>query len=279
MPQRGRAPGQGVSQVEAAADEQAEVAEVKSVAAGMAGLEVDDGYVPLEVNLGEGSRPNKREGSTMRGAAQKRREIVEEDSHTTPPENVIPVIPPPAKAKPGRKKAGLALLKGFSQAEDPSYKPLETAPHKKRTGTQPLSEAILAVSPAVASQAVGIAADVNTRLLAQLKPEDKAFRFPAQIKIVDQIFDLLRSITQADQGVIVQGPELVYAQGTKILMLPPRLATNKKTSDSNKEKNFERSLEEPMNVESSEDDDEYVEENYEDSSDEGRESNSSQKDF
>ncbi|OJD09665.1 hypothetical protein ACJ73_10158 [Blastomyces percursus] len=256
----------------------------------------------------------------------------------------------------------------------------ETDRRRKRTGRQSLFEE----GPAVSSQAVSIAADVNTRLLSQLKPDDKAFRFPAQIKIAGKIFELPRAVTQADQGselnlvsegflrtywipkkplsdigyqgmsmktatkvesllhfwaeieiavqgiwrkvpffvstsskkttvssndlllgipwlfdvnarldirkgvmvigdvdrgeerVIVQGPELVYAQGTKILMLPPRLTSSLRTP--HKEKDFEQSREEPLNVESEEEDD-YIEEDYEDSSDEEEESNSSQKDF
>ncbi|OJD22230.1 hypothetical protein ACJ73_06429, partial [Blastomyces percursus] len=98
-PQRGKMPSQQeASQVEAIGD--TDSAEVKSVAAGVAGLEMDDGYLPLEVNLGEGSRPNKRAGSTVRGAAQKRRETEVEDSQTAPPENVNP---PPTK--PVKKRA------------------------------------------------------------------------------------------------------------------------------------------------------------------------------
>ncbi|OJD21207.1 hypothetical protein ACJ73_07455 [Blastomyces percursus] len=363
-PQRGKMPSQQeVSHVETVVD--SEAPEVKSLAAGVAGLEVDDGYLPLEINLGEGSRPNKRAGGNIRGAAQKRREIIEEDSHTAPPENVIP---PPAKTKPGRKKTGLALLRGFSEAEDPSYKPLsvreifdsfkaeinltdllqyspflvaslkkfmtrETARRKKRTGTQPLSEEAC---------------------------EDKTFRFPAQIKIVDQIFDLPRSVTQADQGselnlvsegflrtywipkkplsdigyqgmsmktatkvesfhfwaeieIAVQGiwrevpffvstsPRRTSISSNDVLLgIPWLFDVNARldirrgvmvigdtdrgetrvivqgpelTSKSKKEKNFERSLEERAYIESSEEDDEYVEENYEDSSDEDRESN------
>ncbi|OJD23606.1 hypothetical protein ACJ73_05042 [Blastomyces percursus] len=227
-PQRGKLPGtQEASQIEAAADSDA--ADVKSVAAGVAGLQVDDGYVPLEVNLGEGSRPNKRAASSVRGAAQKRREVMEEDSHTAPVESPTSAIP---QTKPARKRTGLALLKGFTESGDPAYKPLstreifdsfkaeinltdllqyspflvanlkkfmtrETTRRRKRTGG---AQALPGEGPTVASQAVTVAADVNTRLLSQLKPEDKAFRIPAQIKVGDKVIDLPRAVTQADQG-------------------------------------------------------------------------------
>ncbi|OJD24486.1 hypothetical protein ACJ73_04154 [Blastomyces percursus] len=211
-PQRGKASGQGVSQVEALRTRKRRSQRSK-------------------VNLGEGSRPNKRAASITRGAAQKRREVTEEeDSHTIPPEDPSIVG---AKPKATRKRTGLALLKGFAQAEDPDNKPrstreifdsfkaeinltdlLQYSPFlvaslkkfmtRESTGRgrrkNPQVQALEAEGPGVNSQAVTVAADVNTRLLSQLKPEDKAFRIPAQIKIAGQVIDLPRAVTQADQG-------------------------------------------------------------------------------
>ncbi|PGG95345.1 hypothetical protein GX51_08274 [Blastomyces parvus] len=194
-----------------------ETADVKSVAAGVAGLSFDDGYLPLQCFLGEGSAPNKRAASITRDAARKRREVGEENSQTIPPEETT--VP-----KQPTKRQGLAILKGFAESDDPSFKPLsvreilgsfkseiplpdllqyspflvaglkkfmtrETAGRRKKT-----------VGPGVASHSVTASADVNTRLLKQLKNEEKAFRVPAQIKVNGKIIDLPRAATQADQG-------------------------------------------------------------------------------
>ncbi|OJD10104.1 hypothetical protein ACJ73_09936 [Blastomyces percursus] len=138
-PQRGRGPGpQGVSQVEAAVEEEAEIAEVKSVAAGVAGLHVDDHFEPLEVN------------------PLSTREIF--DSF--------------------KAEINLTDLLQYSPFLVASLKKFMT---RESTGRS-------------------LAADVNTKLLSQLKPEDKAFRIPAQVKIAGRVIDLPRAVTQAYQG-------------------------------------------------------------------------------
>ncbi|KKZ68379.1 hypothetical protein EMCG_00148 [[Emmonsia] crescens] len=116
-PQREKNSGQQeISQIE-----ETDEADVQSVAVSIAELHLKDEYVSLKVNLDERSHSNKRADSQIREAAQKRCEIVKKNSYIILSDN----INSPLITKPLRKgKIRLALLKSFADAENSIYKSL-----------------------------------------------------------------------------------------------------------------------------------------------------------